>query len=117
MKNLKYGDLFVAAGTFGEDGLGKDINPYLLVHVTGVVLKTGTPYAKVGNRGPRLQFLENGVINNIGLENPGISNILETSLPYWSKITNVVISVYSDTLPGWSLLGRTLEKIFASFCG
>ena len=110
MRNLKYGDLFIASGTFGSDGLGEGINPYLISNITGVVLKTGTPYARIGNTGQRLQFLNNGMINNVGLKNPGINNILENSLPFWSKVTNVVISIYSDTLPGWSLLGRTLEK-------
>ena len=47
-----------------------------------LVIKTTTPQARKGNPQPRIAMLKNGVINSVGLTNPGVDAVVNKKLPH-----------------------------------
>ena len=47
-----------------------------------LVIKTTTPHARKGNPQPQIAMLKNGVINSVGLTNPGVDAVVNEKLPY-----------------------------------
>ena len=47
-----------------------------------LVIKTTTPQARKGNPQPQIAMLKNGVINSVGLTNPGVDAVVNEKLPY-----------------------------------
>lgn len=62
-----------ASGTFGYGEQFKEI--FDLNCLGAVVLKTLTPTAQKGNLEPHIAFTKNGIINSVGLKNPGIKQL------------------------------------------
>src|SRR5829696_7630542 len=61
--------LIPAAGTFSKEMLGEASGVY------GAILpKTVTPRPRTGNPPPRVAEAPSGMINSIGLQNPGLEN-------------------------------------------
>ena len=59
-------------------GSGEEYSPFIdLSRIGGVVLKSVTRYPRLGNAGPRLHATPAGMLNAIGLQNPGIEFYLE----------------------------------------
>lgn len=46
-----------------------------------LVIKTTTPHARKGNPQPQIAMLKNGVINSVGLTNPGVDVVVNEKLP------------------------------------
>lgn len=46
-----------------------------------LVIKTTTPHARKGNPQPQIAMLKNGVINSVGLTNPGVDAVVNEKLP------------------------------------
>jgi len=68
-----------ASGTYGAGLEGSQFGD-----VTGLgalVTKTVTPKARVGNPPPRIHETSGGMLNSIGLENPGVEKFLAEDLP------------------------------------
>lgn len=66
-----------ASGTFG---FGED-EKYDLNTLGAIVIKTTTPEARLGNPNPKIALLDNGVINAVGLQNPGVDAVVTEKLP------------------------------------
>lgn len=47
-----------------------------------LVIKTTTPQARKGNPQPQIAMLKNGVINSVGLTNPGVDAVVNKKLPH-----------------------------------
>lgn len=86
----------VASGTFGsgqEYGEFVDLNKLGAVTTKGVANK---PWA--GNPTPRVAEVYGGMLNAIGLQNPGIDVFLERDLPYLQDFdTKVIVNVCGHT--------------------
>lgn len=69
------------------------------------VTKTVTPLAREGNPPPRIAETESGMVNSIGLQNPGIAGFLELNLPrlaelgvpLWVSVGGFSASDYAET--------------------
>ncbi len=55
------------------------------------VTKTVTPQAREGNPPPRVVETESGMLNSIGLQNPGIDAFARESLP---RISELGVSIW-----------------------
>ena len=79
----------------GPGGNGKELSNYInLSRLGGFTTKTITYKPKIGNPPPRIINLENGVINSIGLENPGFEEFLKNDLPFLEQFdTNIIASI------------------------
>jgi dihydroorotate dehydrogenase (NAD+) catalytic subunit len=84
--------LIPAAGTLGKEALGGAGEVY------GAMLpKTVTPRARAGNPPPRLAEAPSGMINSIGLQNPGLDSFLEDLDAFRAVGLPLIVSVAGDT--------------------
>ena len=73
-----------ASGTFGFGDVGA-AQKFNLNTLGALVIKTTTPEARDGNPNPKIAVLDNGVINAVGLQNPGIVAVISEKLPALKK--------------------------------
>jgi dihydroorotate dehydrogenase (NAD+) catalytic subunit len=88
----------VASGTFGYAEEFKDfIN---LRKLGAIVTKTVTLSPRIGNPPPRTCETPAGMLNSIGLENPGLEVFLKDKLPFLKKLgIPVIMSIASENDP------------------
>lgn len=81
-----------ASGTFG---FGEELRGLVdFKYIGAVTTKTVTPNPRAGNPPPRIYETACGVINSVGLENPGLEVFLKEKLPLISRLkTKKIISV------------------------
>lgn len=74
-----------ASGTFG---FGQEFMPYYDINCLGALSFKGTTReARFGNPTPRIaECGDSGLINAVGLQNPGIQEVIATSLPNLRKV-------------------------------
>lgn len=78
-----------ASGTFG---FGTEMyGCYDLNILGGIALKGSTSEPRYGNESPRIAECPAGLINSVGLQNPGIDALVSTKAPSLRKIYNGVI--------------------------
>lgn len=81
--------VLVAAGTFG---FGEEYAKLIdLSRLGGIITKTVTLEPREGNPPPRLAETPAGLLNAIGLENPGIDVFLEDKMPFLSQFEAALI--------------------------
>lgn len=105
--------VMVASGTFGYAEEFKDFID--LKELGAIVTKTVTLKPRKGNPGPRTCETPAGLLNSIGLENPGVDKFISEKLPIIKKTgVPVIVSIASEGDPGeFILLARKLDKINA----
>ncbi len=90
--------VMVASGTFGY---GEEFKDFIRLRKLGaIVSKTITLKPRKGNLPPRTCETPAGMLNSIGLENPGLEVFIKDKLPFLSKIgIPVIISIASEDSP------------------
>lgn len=91
--------VITASGTFG---FGREYDElYDISKLGGISCKGTTLYKRLGNPAPRITETPMGIINSVGLQNPGVDAFIEKDLP-WLKtkditvIANIAGSTISD---------------------
>jgi dihydroorotate dehydrogenase (NAD+) catalytic subunit len=100
--------VMVASGTFGyaEEFYGVAD----LQDLGAIVTKTITLNPKAGNEPPRIVETAAGILNSIGLENPGFKVFLKEKLPALKKIgAPVIVSVSADSDADFAELVKGLD--------
>ena len=89
--------VMTASGTFGS---GMEYGEFVDLNCLGAVVTKGvasTPWP--GNDVPRIAEVYGGMLNAIGLQNPGISVFLERDLPFLEQYdTKVIVNVCGKTI-------------------
>jgi len=103
--------VMVASGTFGYAEEFKEFMD--LKKLGAVVTKTITIKPRKGNPGPRTCETPAGMLNSIGLENPGVSSFVRDKLPHLAKLGNpIIVSIASEGDPQeFVTLAKRLDKI------
>ena len=70
------------------------------------VTKTVTPLAREGNPPPRIAETEAGMLNSIGLQNPGVDAFIDTNLPKLQELG----------VPLWVSVGGFSARDYAGIC-
>ncbi len=97
--------LILASGTVSLETL-----PFLKAEKIGaMVLKTATLKPREGNPPPRLTETPAGLLNSIGLQNPGVKKLLE-ELALYPKEYKLVGSVGGSSVEEYVKVARELEK-------
>jgi len=103
--------VMVASGTFGY---AEEFAPFIdLKELGAIVTKTITVRPRLGNIPPRTCETPAGMLNSIGLENPGIDKFIGEKLPFLKKLgIPVIVSIASiDDPEEFTALARQLDKI------
>jgi len=105
--------VMVASGTFGYAEEFKGLMD--LKKLGAIVTKTITLKPRPGNLAPRTCETPSGMLNSIGLENPGIDRFIEEKLSFLKKLgIPVIVSIAAEDDPEeFSVLVEQLDKISA----
>ncbi|NFA61532.1 dihydroorotate dehydrogenase [Clostridium sp. FAM 1755] len=88
-KTLK-NPIIAASGTFG---FGEEYGEFYDVSILGGISSKGlTLNPKEGNDGIRIYETSSGIINSVGLQNPGIDRFVKEELPNMKKIDTIIIA-------------------------
>lgn len=98
----------VASGTFGY---GFEYEDYLDISaIGGVIVKGTTLEPRYGNPPPRIVETSAGMLNAIGLENPGVDVFLNEYLPALrAKGVTVIANIAGNTVEEYARLAAKLE--------
>ena len=119
--NVKFKDLnfknpvIMASGTFG---FGREYNEiYDIEKLGGISSKGLTLNQKDGNNGMRVFETPSGMMNSVGLENPGVQGFIDKELSFFSdldlvRIVNLGGGTLDDYIKGTELLrGKDIDVI------
>ncbi len=99
-----------ASGCFG---FGKEYSQlYDLNQLGAIIIKAATPEARFGNPTPRVAETPGGMLNAIGLQNPGLEAIIEQELPRLSQYdVPIVANVAGSTEEDYILVAKKLSRV------
>lgn len=99
----------VASGTFGY---GQEYQDLVDIDALGALYtKAVSIDPKSGNRPPRLVETPSGLINSIGLANPGLPAFLDEKIPYLQSLgCPVVVNVVGETESEYTTIVEAIEK-------
>ena len=101
--------VLVASGTFGH---AKEFDKFFdLKKLGGIVTKTITFKPRLGNPPQRIVETPSGMLNAIGLQNPGVEKFISEKLPYLKKIgIPVIVSVMAYNVEEFTEVVRILDR-------
>lgn len=99
--------VIAASGTFG---FGSEYNDFYDVGILGGISSKGlTLNPKDGNNGIRVFETPSGMMNSVGLQNPGIDKFIEEELPKMKKLnTNIIANVGGGCIEDYE---KAIEKL------
>ena len=100
--SVKIGDIrlknpvIVASGTFG---FGEEYEDFFDLSRLGAIISKGISLRPMaGNPPPRIFETEGGIINSIGLQNPGFQDFIKDKLPYYKRIkSHLIVNFFGST--------------------
>ena len=100
--------VMTASGTFG---FGEEFADFTELEELGAVVVKGTTlHPRRGNDGIRIAETPSGMLNCIGLENPGVEYFLQTILPRISKYQmNVIVNISGSSAEEYGRLAERLD--------
>ena len=100
--------ILTASGTFG---FGEEFADFVdLERLGGVMVKGTTLLPRRGNDGVRIAETPAGMLNCIGLENPGAEVFLKETLPRLKKYNmNVIVNISGSTTEDYGTLAEMLD--------
>jgi dihydroorotate dehydrogenase (NAD+) catalytic subunit len=95
----------------GTVGFGEELADYQdLSGLGALVLKTVTWEPRAGNRPPRIAETPAGVLNAVGLQNPGVDALVREVLPRLAHLeTPVIVSIAGETEEEYARLAARLD--------
>ena len=102
--------VMMAAGTFGY---GLEYARIAEVHRLGAIICKGTTLRpRTGNAHPRTFETPSGMLNAIGLQNPGIDAVIDRFAPVWATWqTPVLVNIAGETIREFVQLAESLEGV------
>lgn len=102
--------VLVASGTFGygvEYGEVVDVD-----RLGGICCKGTTLKARIGNPTPRVTETPAGMLNSIGLQNPGVEAVLERYAPLWTSWrVPVIVNVAGESIADYVGVAHRLDGV------
>lgn len=101
--------VMTASGTYG---FGQAYTPYCPPSALGAItLKGTTPLPRMGNPVPRLAETPSGLLNSVGLENPGLEVFLHKYLPEIKSLdTALILNISGFSLEDYKLMASSFQK-------
>lgn len=100
----------VASGTFGY---GREYSDFFDLSKLGGVITKGTSLKpRSGNKPPRVCETASGMLNSIGLQNPGVEYFAEYDLPFLKKFdTAIIVNACGSTVDEYVELCKILNTL------
>ncbi len=100
--------VIAASGCFG---FGREFAKYMDLSVLGGISVKGlTPERREGNPAPRIAETASGVLNSVGLQNPGIDAFLAYGLPALKKYdTKIIVNIAGRTVEDYCTMAEKLR--------
>ncbi|MGI5901253.1 MAG: dihydroorotate dehydrogenase [Desulfitobacteriia bacterium] len=101
--------VLTCSGTYGfGEEYASFYSPSLL---GGITVKGITPEPRLGNPGPRIAETPAGMLNSVGLENPGLKEFITSYLPKLEKLkTVVIVNISGFSLEDYALMASSLPE-------
>ncbi len=102
--------VLTASGTFGY---GEEFGEFVDLNKLGGVIVKGISLNPIkGNPPPRIWETPSGMLNAIGLENPGVDVFLNEKLPYLRKFdTAVIVNMFGYSLEEYVAVAERLDGV------
>lgn len=99
-----------ASGTFG---FGLEYQDYVELQRLGAITVKGTTLKpRMGNPPPRIAETPSGMLNAIGLQNPGVEHVAEGIMPRLAGLgVPVIVNIAGDTLEDYARVARRLDGV------
>jgi dihydroorotate dehydrogenase (NAD+) catalytic subunit len=102
--------ILVASGTFGYGVEYADVVD--VQRIGAICCKGATLKARSGNRPPRVTETPGGMLNSIGLQNPGIDAVLDRYAPLWATWqVPVIVNVAGESIDDYVGVVRKLDLV------
>ena len=100
----------VASGTFGY---GREYSDFFELSKLGGIITKGTSLKpRSGNKPPRVCETASGMLNSIGLQNPGVEYFAENDLPFLKKFdTAIIVNACGSTVDEYVELCKILNTL------
>lgn len=100
----------VASGTFGY---GREMSEFIDLNKLGGIVTKGTSLKpRPGNRPPRVCEVTGGMLNSIGLQNPGVEFFMEYDLPWLRKFdTKIIVNACGSSIEEYVELAKILNTL------
>ncbi len=100
----------VSSGTFGY---GRELSQYIDLNKLGGIITKGTSLKpKSGNKPPRVCETASGMLNSIGLQNPGVEYFAQNDLPFLKKYdTAIIVNACGSTIDEYVELCKILNTL------
>lgn len=99
-----------ASGCFG---FGKEYAKlYDISQLGAIVVKATTLEERIGNRTPRIAETPGGMLNSIGLQNPGVDAVIQEELPWLSQFKlPVIVNVAGTMTEDYVEVARRISEV------
>ena len=100
----------VASGTFGY---GREFDQFIDLNKLGGIITKGTSLKpRAGNKSPRVCETASGMLNAIGLQNPGIEYFMNNDLPWLRRFdTKIIVNACGSTIDEYVELAKVLNTL------
>ena len=100
----------VASGTFGY---GREFAQYIDLNKLGGIVTKGTSLKpRPGNKAPRVCETASGMLNSIGLQNPGVEHFMEQDLPWLRSFdTKIIVNACGSSVEEYVELAKVLNTL------
>ncbi len=102
--------VMVASGTFG---FGREYSDFYDINKLGALVTKGLTFMpKNGNPPPRVHETPAGMLNSVGLENPGVQGFIEEEWPHLSELAiPVIANIDGDTVEDYHKIAKKLSSL------
>jgi len=102
--------VIVSSGTFG---FGEEFEDFFDLNRLGAIISKGISLKPMtGNPPPRIFETEGGILNSIGLQNPGFQEFVKNRLPYYKNLkTHLIINFFGNTQKEYIELARRFDGV------
>lgn len=100
--------VIAASGTFG---FGREFEQFIDLNLLGGICTKGiTLNPRQGNKPPRIAETPAGILNSVGLQNPGVEYFIQNELPYLKKFdTKIIANVAGSTIEEYCRICELLD--------
>ena len=102
--------ILTASGTFGS---GREYSNLVdLNRLGGIIVKGVSHVPWAGNKPPRIAETHGGMLNSIGLQNPGAKAFIEEDLPFLKKYdTKVIVNLCGHTIEEYVAVAKDFDGV------